>query len=36
MSELGWYNEVHEIVLPEFDKENTEACVIEGEDVLTL
>ena len=36
MGELVWYNEVHEIVLPKFDKEYTEACVIEGEDVLTL
>ena len=34
--ELGRYREVHDIVLPEFDKEYPEACVIEGEEVLTL
>ena len=27
---------MHEIVLPKFDKEYTEACVIEGEDLLTV
>ena len=27
---------MREVVLPKFDKEYTEACVIEGEDLLTL
>ena len=36
MGELGRYKEVHEIVFPEFDTEYAEACVIEGEEVLTL
>ena len=34
--ELERYKEVHEIVFPKFDKEYTEACVIEGEEVQTL
>ena len=33
---LGQFKEVHEVVLPKFDKEFTETCVIEGEDVLIL
>ena len=36
IGELERYKQVHEIVLPEFDREYTEACVIEGEEVLTL
>ena len=33
---LGRYSELCEIVLPNFDKEYTQACVIQGEEVLTL
>ena len=33
---LGRYSELREIVLPNFDKKYTEACVIQGEEVLTL
>ena len=33
MNELGQFRGVHELVLPKFDKEYTEASVIEGEDV---
>ena len=36
MSELERYKEVHGIFLPKFDREYTEACVIEGEEVLTI
>ena len=36
MYELEWHKEVHEIVLPKFDKEYKEACVTEGGEVLTL
>ena len=36
MGELDWYKEVHDSVLPKFDKEYTEACVIEYEEDLTL
>ena len=31
LGELDRYKEVHEIVLPKFDKEYTEACVMERE-----
>ena len=36
MGELGRCREVREIVLPKFDVEYAEACLIEGEDALTL
>ena len=36
MGEVVSYKEVHEIVSPKFDKQYTEACVIEGEDIPTL
>ena len=36
VGELERCKEVYEIVFPKFDKEHTEACVIEGEEVLTL
>ena len=36
LGELGRFKEVHEIVFLKFDKEYTEACVFEGEEVLTL
>ena len=36
VGELGRHKEVHDIVLPRFDKEYANACVIEGEEVPTL
>ena len=30
------YKGVNEMVLPEFDKDHTESCVFEGEEVLTF
>ena len=36
IGELGRYKKVHETVSPKFDKECTEASVIEEEEVLTL
>ena len=36
MGELEQYREVHEVVLPTFSNESTEACANEGEEVLTL
>ena len=36
MGELDRYTEVHDTVLPKVDNEYTEACVFEGEEVLTL
>ena len=36
LRELGRYKEVHEIVLPKFNETFKDACVTEGEDILTL